>query len=261
MTDRRQRQKEQRAQKRETERKKERRKELRRRITTGLTLAVIVIGFLWLINTDFTGSELPQGYQGFRDQPTACGATQPPPLQRMTFDAPVEQADITANSQVTATITTSCGDIVIELDPAGFPATVNSFVFLARQGFYNGHVFHRVFADFWAQGGDPNADGTGGPGYIVPDEFPPAEFTYEEGVVAMANRGARSTGSQFFLVIGENGRFLTPSFNVLGFVVAGQDTLDRMEAIPTRVPPGTNERSLPLESVYIERITIEVSNP
>lgn len=259
MTDRRQRQKEQRAQKREQEKKKDQRRELRRRITTGITLALIVIGMLWLFNTDFTGGALPASYQGFRDQPTACGAEQPPALTPMTFEAPEAQTDITSASRVTATMVTSCGTIVIDLDPGGFPATTNSFVFLARQGFFDGQVFHRVVEDFLAQTGDPQADGTGGPGYVIPDERPASGFNYELGVVAMANRGARSTGSQFFFIIGDNGRFLTNSFNVLGRVSSGLDVLERIEALPTRVPPGTNESSLPLETVYIESVTIEVA--
>ncbi len=260
MTDRRQRQKEQRAQKREQEKKKDRRRELRRRLTTGITLALVVIGVLWLLNTDFSGSDLPAGYQDFRNQTTACGGTQPPALTPMTFpDGPETQTDITASSRVTATMVTSCGTIEIELDPVGFPATVNSFVFLAREGFFDGQVFHRIVENFMAQGGDPQADGTGNPGYVIPDERPGSDFTYDRGVVAMANRGSRSTGSQFFIVIGENGRFLTPSFNVLGRVVSGDDVLDRIEAVPTRQPPGSTERSLPVETVYIESVTIQVS--
>lgn len=260
MTDRRHRQKEQRAQKRELEKKRDRRRELRRRITTGVTLALIVIGALWVFNTDFGGNDLPAGYQAFRDQPTACGGTQPPALTQMTFpNGPEVQTDITASSRVTATMVTSCGTIVIELDHANFPATANSFVFLARQGFFDGQAFHRIAEDFVVQGGDPQADGHGGPGYVIPDEFPPSGFSYDVGVVAMANAGARSTGSQFFIVIGDNGRFLTPRFNVLGTVVSGQDTLDRIAAVPTRRASGNSERSLPTESVFIDSVTIEVS--
>lgn len=259
MTDRRQRHKEQRSQKREQERKRDRRRELRRRITTGLTLALIVVGALWAFNTDFSGGDLAAGYQDFRRQTPACGGTQPPALQPMSFTAPEPQTDITPTSRVTATMVTSCGTIVIELDPAGHPATANSFVFLARQGFYDGQVFHRIVEDLWAQGGDPEANGTGGPGYFIADERPAADFEFVRGVVAMANSGARSTGSQFFIVSGDGGQFLTTRFNVLGRVVSGDDALSRIEAVPTRVAPGTRESSLPTETVYIETVTIEVS--
>ena len=140
------------------------------------------------------------------------------------------------------------------------PETVNSFVFLSREGFYNGQVFHRIVQNFVVQGGDPDADGTGGPGYVIADEFPAGGFVYEEGVVAMANRGARSTGSQFFIVVGDDGRFLTNNFNVLGNVVSGQETLDLIMEVPTGQSPGTVEDSLPLESVYINTIDIEVAS-
>ncbi|MFO7549691.1 MAG: peptidylprolyl isomerase, partial [Acidimicrobiia bacterium] len=107
---------------------------------------------------------------------------------------------------------------------------------------------------------DSGAHGTkdrGGPGYRVPDEFPEAGFTYEPGVVAMANAGRGTTGSQFFAVTGPDASFLGPTFNVLGRVVEGDDVLDLIEAVPTRQAPGSQERSLPLETVYLERVEID----
>lgn len=177
----------------------------------------------------------------------------------MSFEAPVGQADITAASEVTALIETSCGDIVVQLDPARFPETVNSFVFLARQGFYDGQVFYRIAEGFKIQGGDPEGNGTGGPGYVIEAEHPDEGFVFERGVVAMESEGARSKGSEFFIIIGDSGRHLTASFNVLGVVASGMDTLDRIEDLPKGTAVGTRERSLPLESVYIERITITVA--
>ncbi len=260
MSDRRQRQKEQRTAKREAEKKQAARSELGRRLGTAGIFGLIVVALL-----AFTGvfggetAELPAAYEGFRDQPTACGAEQPPPEQVISFEAPEQQSDVTPTSKVMATLATSCGEVVIELDPAGYPETANSFVFLAREGFYDGQVFHRVVENFMAQGGDPNANGTGGPGYVIADEYPDEEFVYEDGVVAMANRGSRSTGSQFFIVIGEDGRFLTNSFNVLGTVVSGRETMDKIAAVPTGAAVGSSEQSLPLETVYIETVTIDVS--
>lgn len=260
MTDRRHRQKEQRAAKREAERKKQSRKELRRRLTTALVFGLVVVGILSLGGV-FRGAptDVPGTYEDYRAQPTACGATQPPPEQIMTFSEPEQQADITETASVTATIATSCGEIVLDLNTSGAPATVNSFVFLAREGFYDGQVVHRIAENFVFQTGDPNADGTGGPGYIIPDERPDNDFVYEEGVVAMANRGARSTGSQFFVVTGSDGRFLTNNFNVLGWVMSGDDAIAEIMAVPTATAPGTVEQSRPLETVYIESITIEVA--
>ena len=179
----------------------------------------------------------------------------------MSFDAPEPQNDLAEASSATATIVTSCGEIVIDLNLEDAPATVNSFVFLAREGYYDGTVIHRIAEDFVFQAGDPSADGTGGPGYVVPDEFPESsDFVYEEGVVAMANRGARSTGSQFFVVTGENGRFLTNQFSVLGTVASGQEAMDAIMAVETATAPGSVEQSLPLQTVYIESVTIEVGS-
>ena len=259
MSDRRQRQKELRAAKRESERKRASRRELIRRIGTALLFGLVVVAAFALPGL-LGGSEgeLPSPYQRFLDQPTACGSEAPPPEEVMTYEQPEEQTDITPESDVTATIATSCGEIVVELDPSRSPATVDSFVFLAREGFYDGQVFHRVVEDFEVRAGDPEATGLGGPGFVVPDEPPEEGFEYEEGVVAMDNRGARTTGSQFFIVIGEAGAHLTNTFNVLGRVVRGEDTLDRIAAVDTAVAPGSVERSLPLETVYIESIDIEV---
>jgi len=262
MSDRRQRQKEQRAAKREAEKKQQARSELFRRLGTAAVFGIVVVGALALGGL-FGGEpdDLPGSYEGYRAQETACGADQPPEERVMSFTGPEEQPDIAAGGSVTATVATSCGDIVIELDPAGSPETVESFVFLARQGFYDGQVLHRVFEDFVVQGGDPEANGTGGPGYVIADEFPDEGFTYDEGVAAMANSGTRSTGSQFFIVVGDQGRFLTPRFNVLGEVVSGKETLERIVAVPKGVAPGSVEESLPLQTVYINEVTIDASGP
>jgi len=262
MTDRRQRQKEQRAAKREAERKSESRRALIRTIATALIFGLVVVAiftFGGLFDGDDTGA--PQSYEDYRSQDTACGGSQPPAEEVMSFpDGPEEQADITAGSTVTATIATSCGEVVLELNNEGAPDTVNSFVFLARSGYYNGQVIHRISEDFVFQTGDPAADGTGGPGYVISDEHPTdPDFVYEPGTVAMANRGSRSTGSQFFVVAGDDGQFLTSNFNVLGSVIDGQDSIERIMALPTGIAPGTNEKSRPLETVYIESITIDVA--
>ncbi|MBW3667046.1 MAG: peptidylprolyl isomerase [Actinobacteria bacterium] len=259
MSDRRQRQKELRAAKRESERKRASRRELARRIGTALLFGIAVVAVFALPGLLDDESEVSGPYQRFRDQPTACGVERPPPQEVMSFEQPEEPADITPQSTLTATIATSCGDIAVQLDRSRSPETVDSFVFLAREGFYDGQVFYRVVEDFVVRVGDPEATGLGGPGYAVPDEFPEEDFVYEEGVVAMDNRGAGTTGSQFFIVTGEAGVHLTNSFNVLGRVVGGEDTLERIAAIETAVAPGSVQRSLPLETVYIESIDIEVN--
>ena len=255
MSDRRQRQKEQRAAKREAERKQESRRELTRRVGTAVAFGLVVVA-IFALGGIFGGdsTDLPGTYEDFREQETACGGTQPPPEEVMSFEAPEPQTDITEAAEVTATITTSCGDLVIELNTAGAPETANSFVFLAREGFYNGQVFYLVSPTFRSFTGDPEANGTGGPGYVIADEYPGHDFVYDQGVVAMDNRGARSTGSRFFFVAGDDGRVLTNNFNVLGTVVDGEDTLAAIGALPkAAAQPG-----LPLETVYIESITIDV---
>lgn len=262
MSDRRRRQKEQRAAKREAERKQESRRALFRTIGTALVFGLLVVAIFALggFFGDDDSPEVPGSYEDYRSQETACGATAPPEEQVMTFDAPDDQTDITSESTVTATIVTSCGEIVLELNNADAPETVNSFVFLAREGFYDGQVIYRVSEDFVMEAGDPEANGIGGPGYVIADEFPEdEEFVYDPGVVAMANQGPRSTGSIFRVVIGEDGRFLTNQFNVLGTVISGQDTIDRITAIERATAPGSNEQSRPLETVYIDSITIDVA--
>lgn len=257
MSDRRQRQKELRAAKKEAEKKKSARKELTRRILTAFGFGAVVVAF-FAVGAVFDGDgALPTGYEAFRDQNTACGADQPPAQQVLSFDAPEDQPDLEGASAATATIETSCGTIVIDLD-LDFPETVNSFVFLAREGFYDGQVFHRVLENFVIQGGDPEANATGGPGYRLPDEFPPEDFIYEPGVVAMDNRGRGTSGSDMFIVVGDASA-LNPQFNVLGTVISGQDTIDAITEVDTARRPGFREDSLPLETIYIESITIDVT--
>jgi cyclophilin family peptidyl-prolyl cis-trans isomerase len=253
LTDRRQRQKQLRAEKRQEERRRASRRELRRRLIialgVGLSLAAVFLVSGVLANRP---AGLPASYLAFRAKPVACGGQLPPEERLMSFDQP---ATLGLTGQLTAEITTSCGAIVIALDPS-FEQTVNSFVFLARQGFYDGTVIHRIASDLVIQAGDPLAEGRGGPGYFIPDEFPPSGFVYQPGVVAMANAGGGTTGSQFFIVIGDKARVFNPTFNVLGEVVSGLETIDAIAAVPTALQPGSNERSLPLEAVYLEKIEV-----
>jgi peptidylprolyl isomerase len=260
MTDRRERQKQARAAAKAAERKAAARRELRRRVTIGLGLGLSVAAILLLISS-LSGRQAgtPDALAAFYEQPTACDGSVPDAPEPMEFREPISQG-LASDSTVLATIETSCGTVVMELAVADFPQTVNSFVFLAREGFYDGLAFHRIASGFVIQGGDPTGGGAGGPGYRIPDEFPPAGFVYEEGVVAMANAGRGTTGSQFFIVTGPQAASLTPSFNVLGRVVEGFDVLERIDAVPTRAQVAGRERSYPTQSVYIESVTITVSD-
>ena len=117
------------------------------------------------------------------------------------------------------TIHTAKGDIVMELDPALAPVTVNHFVVNARNGFYDGLTFHRVVPGFVIQGGDPEGTGRGGPGYKFADE--PVQGEYTLGAVAMANAGPDTNGSQFFICIEDCRRSLDPLYNLFGHVTSG----------------------------------------
>jgi peptidyl-prolyl cis-trans isomerase B (cyclophilin B) len=125
-----------------------------------------------------------------------------------------------------ATLDTTKGQVVMDLMPSLAPLTVNNFVNLARQGYYDGLTFHRYVADFVIQGGDPTGTGAGGPGYKFEDE--PVKGSYREGAVAMANSGPNTNGSQFFICNSDCQHKLTPSYNLFGYVVDGIDVVKQL---------------------------------
>jgi cyclophilin family peptidyl-prolyl cis-trans isomerase len=133
--------------------------------------------------------------------------------------APEQQIDESKIYRVT--ITTGRGAMVLDLDPALAPATVNNFVGLARQGYYDGLTFHRVVPEFVIQGGCPEGSGRGGPGYKFADE--PVKSEYTLGAVAMANSGPNTNGSQFFICIDDCQRKLDKAYNLFGHVTSGID--------------------------------------
>ena len=140
------------------------------------------------------------------------------------YDAPPAM-QIDAEKTYRATITTDRGDIVLELYPEHAPKTVNNFVTLAKDGFYDGIVFHRVIPNFMIQGGDPTGTGRGGPGYKFGDEFQGNPLRHERGVISMANAGPNTNGSQFFITHGPQPH-LDGRHTVFGRVVEGQDVVD-----------------------------------
>jgi peptidyl-prolyl cis-trans isomerase B (cyclophilin B) len=127
-----------------------------------------------------------------------------------------------------ATIETERGNIVLELYPQYAPKTVNNFVFLAREGFYDGLTFHRVISDFMIQGGDPTGKGAGGPGYRFEDEVTDNTLTHETGVISMANSGPNTNGSQFFITHLPQPH-LDGKHTVFGKVVQGLDVVDAIQ--------------------------------
>ena len=160
---------------------------------------------------------------------------------------------IDPSKRYTATIDTSLGELVVALDAAGAPKTVNNFVFLALQHYYDGVVFHRIIKGFMCQGGDPTGTGRGGPGYKFEDELP-KPGRYEVGSVAMANAGPNTNGSQFFIVSGSSGVGLPPLYSLFGKVVKGLDIVDTMQNVPT----GAQDR--PQDDVTINSVTITVAD-
>lgn len=139
---------------------------------------------------------------------------------------------IDPKKKYTATISTGKGDMVLELFADKTPVTVNNFVFLAREGFYDGTIFHRVIADFMAQGGDPTGSGRGGPGYRFQDEFHPSLRHSKPGILSMANAGPGTNGSQFFITHIPT-PWLDNKHSVFGQITSGMDVL---MSIPPRDP-------------------------
>ena len=183
----------------------------------------------------------------------ACSAREPSAApDPQTYDSPPPQT-IDEAAIYRATLKTSCGDIVIRLDGRGAPRTVNNFVFLAREGFYDGLTFHRVVRDYVIQAGDPAGDGAG-PGYTFADELP--DDGYPTGSVAMANSGPGTNGSQFFIVTGD-ASFLPLSYSRFGRVVKGLDVARTIEAFADpAADPGDPASQTPASPVYIYSITI-----
>jgi cyclophilin family peptidyl-prolyl cis-trans isomerase len=167
------------------------------------------------------------------------------------FDAAPELG-IDPSKRYTATMETSLGTIVIALDAINAPKTVNNFVFLAAQHYYDGVIFHRIINGFMCQGGDPTGTGRGGPGYRFEDE--PVKQRYQIGSVAMANAGPNTNGSQFFLISGQSGVQLPPQYNHFGQIVKGLDVLDQMQRVDT------DRSDRPREDVVINSVTITVAD-
>ncbi|MEP7158235.1 MAG: peptidylprolyl isomerase [Chloroflexota bacterium] len=161
------------------------------------------------------------------------------------YSAPPAMA-LEPSKKYSATIDTSAGQMTADLLVTDAPQTVNNFVFLARDGFYDGVIFHRVIPGFMIQGGDPTGTGTGGPGYRFKDE--PVSRRYDRGILAMANAGPNTNGSQFFVMHANYN--LPPNYTIFGKLTAGEDTLDKIATAPT----GAQDR--PTQPVTINKVTI-----
>lgn len=149
----------------------------------------------------------------------------------------------------TAALHTNHGAIEIELFDDDAPKTVDNFLTLARKGFYDGVIFHRVIPDFMIQGGDPTGTGTGGPGYTFEDEF--NGHPVARGTLAMANAGPNTNGSQFFIVTADACPWLDGKHTVFGRVAGGMDVVDAISSVET------DGRDRPREDVVIERVALD----
>jgi cyclophilin family peptidyl-prolyl cis-trans isomerase len=235
----------------------ERRKKRQQRVvaaTVGILVATGGLGFA--------------AWAFIRDEPDANAGAQPTPpsspgancaynpvAEGGAEGVPTPAFAIDVTSNFTATVKTSLGSFTLQLFPEEAPCTVNNFVYLAQQGFYDGLTFHRVADDpAVIQGGDPAGDGSGGPGYQFADELD-NDLTYRIGTLAMANSGPATNGSQFFIVTGEPGTQLPKNYTIFGRVKSGMDVVDEIHAVPR------NGES-PKKKVVIEKVTIkEVAAP
>jgi cyclophilin family peptidyl-prolyl cis-trans isomerase len=164
------------------------------------------------------------------------------------YSSPPAQT-IDASRKYTATIVTTAGTMTAELFPGDAPRTVNNFVTLARDGFYDGVIFHRVIPGFMIQGGDPDGTGRGGPGYKFNDE--PVKRRYTRGTLAMANAGPNTNGSQFFIMHADYG--LPPSYTIFGKLTSGEEIVDAIAGTPR----DSNDR--PRSQVSMTSVTITES--
>lgn len=162
---------------------------------------------------------------------------------------------IDTSKQYTATIKTNKGDIEVQLFASEDPLTVNNFVFLARQGFYDGVIFHRILQGFVIQTGDPTGTGSGGPGYQFADEKVTRD--YLPGTLAMANSGPNTNGSQFFICLSDLRTQLAKNYTIFGIVTSGMDVVQTIAATPVKANPNMGgEVSSPTQDVHMISVTI-----
>jgi len=194
-----------------------------------------------------------QGQQQAATDPNQ--AAQPAGQAKTWSSAPAMQID--PKKPYHAVIHTNLGDISIKLFPEDAPKTVNNFVFLARNHFYDGLKFHRVMQSFMIQTGDPKGNGTGGPGYQFADELS-SKHTYAPGVVAMANSGPNTNGSQFFIGSGPDVANLNqnPNYTIFGQVDGGMDVVEKKIASVKVGPSPSGEQSTPLDTVIMKSVEI-----
>lgn len=210
---------------------------------------ICAIALLALITTG-CGTKPAENASQNGSQPTGQNAANQEQPAKKSWSSPPEMK-IDPNKSYQATVTTSKGTFTIELFAKDAPKTVNNFVFLSKEGFYNDITFHRIIQSFMVQTGDPLGNGTGGPGYKFEDELN-TPHQYGPGIVAMANSGKNTNGSQFFICTGEDSASLNmqPNYTIFGKVVEGMDVVQNIAATPVK------KGSEPTPSVPTEKVTI-----
>ena len=206
-----------------------RRKAAVRRTVVIVVVAAVIVGVV-LLTKGSPAKKSPQEIADAAAVAAGCPSSPTTSLHKPHWTkAPA--MTISTTKTYTATIKTDVGTITVALDAAHTPLTVNNFVFLADQKFFNCVTFHRVVPGFMDQTGDPTGTGTGGPGYKFADELPKtASPQYPLGSVAMANAGANTNGSQFFIVTGQQGETLSPNYSLFGKVTSGLSIADKINA-------------------------------
>lgn len=220
----------------------QKKKEKKRRLIRGIVIYSLItaVGFLTALGGFYVYQKLTYKTPNYKTG------------ERQYSQAPIMQIDV--NKNYIATIETNFGNIKIKLNAKDAPNTVNNFYVLTKDGYYNGLTFHRVVKDFMIQGGDPKGDGTGSPGYKFADEQTPQK-EYKRGIVAMANSGKDTNGSQFFIMLKDKPE-LPNNYTIFGEVTEGFEVLDKIAEQPVQ-DNGQGEQSKPAEKQEIKKITIE----
>lgn len=196
---------------------------------------IILLGYMYVTSKPAQTSKLSDT----KGEQTVKNKSNPPPMA------------IDKTKSYTAVLKTTEGEITIQLNASEVPVTVNNFVTLAKKGFYNNTIFHRVIKGFMIQGGDPKGDGTGGPGYTFEDE--PFDGEYKRGTIAMANAGPDTNGSQFFIM--HQDYDLPPNYTIFGNVIKGIEVVDKIAEAKVSTSQ-TGESSKPANPVKVTSVEI-----
>lgn len=230
---------------------------LRQLFVTFTVIAIGTIAAFFIVKgkgDSKVATDASQQFEGSNVLPSIPPSNQPKPSETMEKLTP-SLVQFEQGKEYFAVLGTTEGNITIKFDPEATPFTVSNFIFLANKGFYNGTIFHRVVKDFMIQGGDPNGDGTGGPGYSFADEIGPNNRN-DAGTISMANSGPNTNGSQFFINLKDN-NFLDTKHTVFGRVVEGLEVVDKIAEAPVTASQA-GENSRPVSPVKVNKVDIEI---